>query len=64
MLPSLGPVEFIIILVIFMIFFGAGKLGNLGGALRRGIDEFKKGAGWDDKEKLDKPDGQTPTKPA
>ena len=44
MLPF-GPFEFIIILVIFLIFFGAGKLGDLGGALRRGITLFKQNAG-------------------
>jgi sec-independent protein translocase protein TatA len=63
-MPQLGPFEFVIILVIFIIFFGAGKLGNLGGALRRGIDEFKKGAGLDEPKKVDKPDEQKPIKPA
>jgi sec-independent protein translocase protein TatA len=63
-MPQLGPLEFIIILVIFMIFFGAGKLGDLGGAVGRGIKEFKKNAGFDESEKSEKPDEQTPTKPA
>ena len=58
---QLGPFEFIIILVIFMIFFGAGKLGNLGGALGKGIQEFKKNAGIGQPEKKD---DQTPSKPA
>jgi len=40
-MPQFGPVEFILILVIFFIFFGAGKLGDLGGAIGRGIKEFK-----------------------
>ncbi len=44
MLPF-GPFEFAIILVIFMIFFGAGKLGDLGGAIRRGVSLFKQNAG-------------------
>jgi sec-independent protein translocase protein TatA len=48
---SLGPFEFAIILIIFFIFFGAGKLGQLGGALGRGFKEFKKGAGFDDDSK-------------
>jgi sec-independent protein translocase protein TatA len=43
-MPQLGPIELILILVIFVIFFGAGKLGELGGAVRRGIKEFKKNA--------------------
>ncbi len=43
-MPQLGPFELILILVIFLIFFGAGKLGDLGGAVRRGIKEFKQNA--------------------
>jgi sec-independent protein translocase protein TatA len=46
-MPQLGPVELILILVIFVIFFGAGKLGDLGGALGRGLQEFKKNASLD-----------------
>ena len=53
-MPQLGPLEFAIILVIFIIFFGAGKLGDLGGALRRGINQFKQNAGFDDSDRQDK----------
>jgi sec-independent protein translocase protein TatA len=52
MLPF-GPFEFVIILVIFMIFFGAGKLGDLGGAIRRGVALFKQNAGIGDADKKD-----------
>ena len=62
-MPQLGPVEFILILVIFMIFFGAGKLGNVGGAIGRGIQEFKRNAGIGDSAK-DKKDDQRPANPA
>ncbi|MBM3189796.1 MAG: twin-arginine translocase TatA/TatE family subunit [Chloroflexi bacterium] len=41
MLPHLGPTELIIILVIVIIIFGAGKLPEIGGALGKGIREFK-----------------------
>jgi sec-independent protein translocase protein TatA len=61
-MPQLGPFEFILILVIFMIFFGAGKLGDLGGAVGRGIKEFKKHAGFDESDKTDTAGGQTPSK--
>ena len=55
-MPTFGVWEWIIILVIFVIFFGAGKLGNLGGALRRSIDNFKQTAGFgDDKNDPKKP---------
>ena len=47
-MPQLGPIELILIVVIFIIFFGAGKLGDLGGALGRGLQEFKKNASLDE----------------
>lgn len=40
-MPNLGPTELIIILVIVIIIFGAGKLPEIGGALGKGIREFK-----------------------
>ncbi|MGE3910706.1 MAG: twin-arginine translocase TatA/TatE family subunit, partial [Chloroflexota bacterium] len=49
-MPQLGPLEFIIILVIFMIFFGAGKLGDVGGAINRGFRNFKEQAGFGDSD--------------
>ena len=36
-----GPLELGIILVIIIIIFGVGKLPEIGGALGRGIREFK-----------------------
>jgi sec-independent protein translocase protein TatA len=48
-----GPIELVIILVIFLIFFGAGKLGDLGGAVRRGISLFKQNAGIGEGDKKD-----------
>ena len=41
-MPQLGVPELIIILVIVLILFGAGKLAEVGGALGRGIREFRK----------------------
>ncbi len=40
-MPSLGVPELAIILVIIIIIFGAGKLPEIGGALGRGIREFR-----------------------
>ena len=40
-MPNLGPTELIIILVIVIIIFGAGKLPEIGGALGKGMKEFK-----------------------
>ena len=42
MLGGVGPTELIIILFIVLIFFGAGKLPEIGGALGKGIRSFKK----------------------
>lgn len=48
-MPSLGVPELAIILVIIIIIFGAGKLPEIGGALGRGIREFRDSA-RDDEE--------------
>ena len=42
-MPRIGPTELIIILVIILIIFGVGRLGEIGGALGRGIREFRRG---------------------
>lgn len=40
-MPHLGPMELVIILAIVLVIFGAGKLPEIGGALGKGIKEFK-----------------------
>ena len=40
-MPNLGPTELIIILVIILAIFGAGKLAGLGGALGKGVKDFR-----------------------
>jgi len=40
-MPNFGPTELIIILVIIIAVFGAGKLGDLGGAVGRGVKDFR-----------------------
>ncbi len=40
---GLGTTELIIILVLVMIIFGAGKLPQVGGALGKGLRNFKDG---------------------
>ena len=42
MLGGLGIWELIIILVIILIIFGAGKLPEIGGSLGKGIKSFRK----------------------
>ena len=45
MLGSLGWQELLIILVILALVFGASRVADLGGALGRGIREFRSEAG-------------------
>ncbi|NLT73992.1 MAG: twin-arginine translocase TatA/TatE family subunit [Chloroflexi bacterium] len=41
-MPQLGVPELVLILVIVVAVFGAGKLANIGGALGKGIKDFRK----------------------
>jgi sec-independent protein translocase protein TatA len=42
-MPSLGPMELIIILVIVIVLFGASRLPQIGKGIGEGIKNFKKG---------------------
>lgn len=42
MLGGIGMPELLVILVIILIIFGAGKLPEIGGAIGKGIKNFKK----------------------
>ena len=54
MFGSLGPAELLIILAIVVVLFGASRLAGLGGALGRGIREFRdESRSGDDKKKDD-----------
>ena len=52
-MPTLGTTELIILLVIVLILFGGSRIGELGGALGRGIREFKTSV-RDDEPPVDK----------
>jgi sec-independent protein translocase protein TatA len=41
-MPHLGVPELVIILVIVILVFGVGRLGDVGGAVGKGIREFRK----------------------
>jgi len=40
--PHIGPLELVLILVLVMIIFGVGKLPEIGGAIGKGLREFRK----------------------
>ena len=47
-MPSLGPTELIIILVIIIILFGVGRISKIAGEMGSGIKAFKDGLSGDD----------------
>lgn len=49
-MPSLGWQELLLILLIVIIIFGVGKLPEIGGALGKGIREFRSNATDEDGE--------------
>ena len=51
MLPHLGPTELIIILVIIIVLFGAGRISRIAGELGQGIREFRRGLTPDEEKK-------------
>jgi len=51
---GLGTTELIVILVIIMVLFGAGKLPEIGSGLGKAIKNFKKSSSEDDTNKEDK----------
>ena len=66
MLGTLGGPELIIILFIVLIIFGAGKLGDVGGSLGKGIREFKKATAgeYDESEARVRADALSPAVPS
>jgi sec-independent protein translocase protein TatA len=50
-MPSLGPTELLIVLLLALILFGAGKLSEVGGALGKSIREFRRAAGDEEQTK-------------
>ena len=49
-MPQLGPWELIIILVIVIAIFGAGKIAGLGGALGKGMKDFRSAVAEEEEE--------------
>lgn len=49
-MPSLGPTELIIILVIIIVLFGVGRISKIAGEMGSGIRAFKDGLQGDEKD--------------
>jgi len=59
--PTIGATEGIIILVVVLIVFGVGKLPQVGGALGKGLREFRRGkAGLIDELEEEEEEEETP----
>ncbi len=50
-MPNLGPTELLLILLIALLLFGAGRVARIGGEMGTAIREFRKGVRGDDEEK-------------
>lgn len=59
-MPTIGPLEIGIVLLIVVLLFGVGRIGKIGGELGKGIKEFRNAV--KDEEADKKADGGTPTK--
>ena len=62
-MPGLGPIgpfELVVILVIVVLIFGVGKLPEVGGALGKGIKEFKSNVTGEEEEKNKEASKETP----
>jgi len=49
-MPTLGPTELIIILVIIIILFGVGRIGKIASEMGSGIKAFRDGIQGDEEE--------------
>lgn len=50
---KIGPMELVLILIIVLIIFGAGKLPEIGSSMGKAIRGFKKAASGEDEKKLE-----------
>lgn len=57
---SIGPAELLIIFAIIVVLFGASRIGDIGGAIGRGIREFRREVKEGEKE----PEGEEEKAPA
>jgi sec-independent protein translocase protein TatA len=49
-LKNIGPVELLVLLLVLVLVFGVGRIGELGGALGRSIRDFRREVRGPDEE--------------
>jgi sec-independent protein translocase protein TatA len=59
-MPTPGPLELIIILVVVLVIFGPKRLPDLGRSLGKGMREFKDSVTSDDKDELPQSHAEMP----
>ena len=59
-MPSIGPLELAVILVVALLVLGPKRLPELGKSMGKGIREFKGSLSMDDKDEIP---AESPTKP-
>ncbi|MDP2729933.1 MAG: twin-arginine translocase TatA/TatE family subunit [Dehalococcoidales bacterium] len=57
----LGPIELLLILLVVLLVFGVGKLPQVGGAIGKGLREFRKAQKGDFDEDETKPENKDKT---
>jgi len=60
-MPSLGPTELLIILVIVVLLFGVGRVSKIGGELGQAVANFRKGMQEGKKNEEEKAEEPTTT---
>ena len=58
-MPSIGPTELIIVLVIVLVLFGVGRISKIAGEMGSGIRAFKDGLKGEDEEGDEEETGDT-----
>lgn len=59
-MPNLGPMELVIVLLIVLLVFGAGRLPQIGEGLGKAIRNLKRGLNTDDDIEVTPADKQVP----